>query len=144
MVILDADREGFLRSDTSLIQTFGRASRNINGRVILYMKEMTRSLQLAIKESNRRRRYQIRYNRKYNITPSPITKAVKDFYDDDYWLKKSEEELTGDFKNRASLEKEIEKLTKKMKAKAGQLDFKAAAVLRDRIKELKNLLLEME
>ncbi|MCP5045832.1 MAG: excinuclease ABC subunit UvrB, partial [bacterium] len=144
VVILDADREGFLRSDTSLIQTFGRASRNIDGRVILYMKEMTRSLRRAIKESNRRRRYQTRYNRKHNITPSPITKAVKDFYDDDYWLKKSEEELAGDFKSRASLEKEIEKLTKKMKTKAGQLDFKGAAVLRDRIKELKNLMLEMD
>jgi excinuclease ABC subunit B len=144
VVILDADREGFLRSDTSLIQTFGRASRNIDGRVILYLKEMTDSLRRAIKESNRRRRYQIHYNRKHNITPSPITKAIKDFYDDDYWIKKSEENLIGKFKNSKSITKEIAELSGKMKEKASELDFKGAAVLRDRIKELKNLLLEME
>jgi len=143
VVILDADREGFLRSETSLIQTFGRASRNINGRVILYIKEMTDSLRKAISESNRRRRHQVRFNRKHNITPAPITKQVKDFYDDDYWIKKSEEALIGDFKSREGLEKEIDKLTRKMKEKAGALDFKGAAVLRDRIKELKNLVLEM-
>ena len=143
VIILDADREGFLRSDTSLIQTFGRASRNINGRVILYIKEMTDSLRKAVNESNRRRRYQVRYNKKHNITPTPITKQIKDFYDDDYWIKKSEEEITANFKSRESLEKEIEKLTGKMKERAGELDFKAAAVLRDRIKELKNLMLEM-
>lgn len=143
VVILDADREGFLRSETSLIQTFGRASRNINGRVILYMKQMTGSMRKAINESNRRRRYQTRFNRKHNITPVPITKLVKDFYDDDYWIKKSEEALAVDFKSRESLENEIDKLTQKMKEKAGALDFKGAAVLRDRIKELKNLMLEM-
>jgi excinuclease ABC subunit B len=143
VIILDADREGFLRSDTSLIQTFGRASRNINGRVILYIKEMTGSLRKAVSESNRRRRYQVRYNKKHNIAPAPITKQIKDFYDDDYWIKKSEEEITANFKSRESLEKEIEKLTGKMKERAGELDFKAAAVLRDRIKELKNLMLEM-
>ena len=143
VVILDADREGFLRSETSLIQTFGRASRNLNGRVILYIKGMTGSLRRAIAESNRRRRYQVRFNRKHNITPSPITKEIKDFYDDDYWIKKSEEEIIANFKSKESLEKEIEKLTKKMKEKAGSLDFKAAASIRDRVKELKNLVLEM-
>jgi excinuclease ABC subunit B len=143
VVILDADREGFLRSDKSLIQTFGRASRNINGRVILYHREITDSLRRAINESNRRRRYQVQYNRKHNITPTPITKKIKDFYDDDYWIKKSEEEIAANFKSRESLEKEIKKLTQKMKEKAGNLDFKGAAMLRDRIKELKNLMLEM-
>jgi excinuclease ABC subunit B len=143
VVILDADREGFLRSETSLIQTFGRASRNINGRVVLYIREMTGSLRKAIDESNRRRRHQVQYNRKHNITPTPIIKKIKDFYDDDYWIKKSEEEITANFKNREGIEKEIEKLTAKMKEKAADLDFKGAAVLRDRIKELKNLLLEM-
>lgn len=143
VVILDADREGFLRSETSLVQTFGRASRNINGRVILYIKQMTGSLRKAINETNRRRRHQVRFNRKHNITPAPITKQVKDFYDDDYWIKKSEEALDADFKSRGSLEKEIDKLTRKMKEKAGALDFKGAAVLRDRVKELKNLMLEM-
>jgi excinuclease ABC subunit B len=143
VVILDADREGFLRSDMSLIQTFGRASRNINGRVILYHREITDSMRRAIGESNRRRRYQVQYNRKHNITPTPITKKIKDFYDDDYWIKKSEEEIAANFKGRESLEREVEKLTQKMKEKAENLDFKGAAVLRDRIKELKNLMLEM-
>jgi excinuclease ABC subunit B len=143
VVILDADREGFLRSDTSLIQTFGRASRNINGRVILYIQEMTDSLRKAINESNRRRRSQVQYNRKHKITPAPITKKIKDFYDDDYWIKKSEEEIAANFKSRESLEKEIDKLTVKMKERAADLDFKGAAVLRDMIKELKNLMLEM-
>jgi excinuclease ABC subunit B len=143
VIILDADREGFLRSDTSLIQTFGRASRNIKGRVILYMKEMTDSLRKAVNESNRRRRYQVRYNKKHNITPTSITRQIKDFYDDDYWIKKSEEEITANFKSRESLEKGIDKLTGKMKERAAELDFKAAAVLRDRIKELKNLYLEL-
>lgn len=144
VVILDADREGFLRSETSLIQTFGRASRNIDGRVILYMKEMTGSLSRAIKESKRRRRYQVHFNRKHNITPTQISRAIKDFYDDDYWIRKSEENLSLNVKSREALEKEIDKLTSKMKEKAGQLDFKGAAILRDRVKELKNLLLEMD
>jgi excinuclease ABC subunit B len=143
VVILDADREGFLRSATSLIQTFGRASRNIDGRVILYHQEITGSLRQAIDESGRRRRFQVRYNRKHHITPAPIAKKIKDFYDDDYWIKKSEEELAAGFESRESLEKEIAKSTRIMKEKAEALDFKGAAVLRDRIKELKNLLLEM-
>ncbi len=143
VIILDADREGFLRSETSLIQTFGRASRNINGRVICYMKEMTDSLRKALNESQRRRKYQADYNKKHNIIPTPITKQIKDFYDDDYWIKKSEEEIAANFNSRENLEKEIDKLTKKMKEKAANLDFKGAAVLRDRVKELKNLLVEM-
>jgi len=143
VVILDADREGYLRSVTSLIQTIGRASRNINGRVILYYQQMTGSLKQAIKESNRRRRYQKEYNRIHGITPMPITKKIKDFYDDDYWIKRSEEELEFNFKSRDSLEKEINKLTKIMKKKAENLEFKDAAVLRDKIKELKNLKLEL-
>ncbi len=143
VIILDADREGFLRSETSLIQTFGRASRNLNGRVILYMKEMTDSIKSAVRESHRRRTYQIRYNKKYKITPSPIYKQIKDFYDDDYWIKKSEEELNANFKSKERLMKEVGKLSKKMKEKADNLDFKGAALLRDRIKELKNLMLEM-
>lgn len=143
VVILDADREGFLRSETSLIQTFGRAARNIDGRVILYMKEMTKSLRRALDESERRRRYQMDFNKRHNITPMPILKQVKDFYDDDYWIKKSEEELAVNFKSRESLEKEIVKLTGKMKEKAANLDFKGAAALRDRVKELKNMMLEM-
>jgi excinuclease ABC subunit B len=143
VIILDADREGFLRSETSLIQTFGRASRNINGRVICYMKEMTDSLRKALNESQRRRKYQAEYNKKHNITPTAITKQIKDFYDDDYWIKKSEEEIAANFNSPENLEREIDKLTKKMKEKAANLDFKGAAVLRDRVKELKNSLVEM-
>ncbi|HLP58211.1 MAG TPA: excinuclease ABC subunit UvrB [Candidatus Deferrimicrobium sp.] len=143
VIILDADREGFLRSETSLIQTFGRASRNIHGRVILYMKEMTDSMRRALSETQRRRKYQEQFNKKHNITPTAITKQIKDFYDDDYWIKKSEEEIAVNFKSRESLESEIVKLTKKMKEKAANLDFKGAAILRDRVKELKNLLVEM-
>ena len=142
VVLMDADREGYLRSETSLIQTFGRAARNINGRVILYIREMTGSLKQAIRESERRRQHQIRFNRQHRITPRSITKKIKDFYDDDYWIQKSREEIDVDFKNRESLEKEIEALARTMKKKAENLDFKSAAVLRDRIKQLKNILIE--
>jgi excinuclease ABC subunit B len=143
VVILDADREGYLRSETSLVQTFGRAARHLNGRVILYIREMSDSLQAAINESVRRRAYQIEYNKREGITPRSIVKTVKDFYDDDYWIKKSEEEIKENFKDKDSLLKEIDKLTDQMKKKATSLDFKAAAALRERIKYLKNLMLEL-
>ena len=143
VIVLDADKEGFLRSETSLIQTFGRASRHIDGKVILYVDVMVKSVRNAIAESLRRRNYQIAYNEEHHITPVSVRSQIKDFSDDDYWLKKSEEPLLTDFKNREALEKEIEKLTAAMKKKAGQLDFKPAAQLRDRIKALKNLMIEM-
>ncbi|MCP5103404.1 MAG: excinuclease ABC subunit B, partial [bacterium] len=113
------------------------------GKVIMYADTIARSMDKAIRETNRRREMQEEHNRKHNITPAQITKQIKDFYDDDYWIKKSEEEINASFKNRESLEKEIGKLTEKMKEKAGNLDFKAAAVLRDKIKEYKNMMLEM-
>jgi excinuclease ABC subunit B len=143
VVILDADREGYLRSATSLIQTFGRASRNVKGRVILYIKGMTFSLKKAINESNRRRKYQILYNKENNIVPMSINKKVKDFYDDDFWIKKSEEDIKVEFKDKEDLIREIDKLSKLMKIKANQLDFKRAAFLREKIKYFKNLLVEM-
>jgi excinuclease ABC subunit B len=143
VIILDADKEGFLRSETSLIQTFGRASRHISGKVILYGDATVRSVKNAIAESQRRRNYQIAYNEEHLITPVSVRSPIKDFYDDDYWLKKSEEALPADFKNKEALEKEIKKLTAAMKKMAGSLDFKNAAQLRDRIKVLKNLLIEM-
>jgi excinuclease ABC subunit B len=142
VVILDADREGFLRSQTSLVQTFGRAARHVNGRVILYIREMTDSLERAIGESRRRREYQVLYNRENGITPRSISRRIKDFYDDDYWIQKSRENFDDNFKDKESLIKEIDKLTEIMKAKAASLDFKGATVLRDRIKYLKNLLIE--
>ncbi|HUU05825.1 MAG TPA: excinuclease ABC subunit UvrB [Patescibacteria group bacterium] len=143
VIVLDADKEGFLRSATSLIQTFGRASRHIDGKVILYGDATVRSVKNAIAESLRRRNYQIEYNEKHHITPASVQSPIKDFHDDDYWLKKSEETLPSDFKNREALEKEIDKLTAAMKKMAASLDFKNAAQLRDRIKALKNLLIEM-
>lgn len=143
VIILDADRQGFLRSETSLIQTFGRAARNIKGRVILYMQEMTASIQHAVDESNRRRAYQVRYNKENSIIPMSIHKKIKDFYDDDYWIKKSEEDIETHFKTQESLEKEIDRLTRRMKDMADNLEFKAAAMLRERIKTLKNLMLEL-
>ena len=143
VIILDADKEGFLRSETSLIQTFGRAARNIDGKVILYVDGMVDSVRKAIAESGRRRQYQVEYNELHHIRPASVLSPIKDFQDDDYWLKKSEEAIPMDFKNREALEKEIAKLGAEMKKKADALDFKNAAFLRDRIKVLKNLLIEM-
>jgi excinuclease ABC subunit B len=143
VIILDADKEGFLRSSTALIQTFGRAARNIDGKVILYIGSMVESVRKAIAEAERRRNYQIEYNRRHAISPVSVRSPIKDFHDDDYWLKKSEVPLPEDFKDRKALEKEIEKLTAAMKEKAARLDFKNAALLRDRIKLLKNMLIEM-
>jgi excinuclease ABC subunit B len=143
VIILDADKEGFLRSETALIQMFGRASRNLDGKVILYVDGMVDSVRKAIAESERRRKYQVEYNQAHDIQPTSVRSPIKDFQDDDYWLKKSEEEIPADFKNREALEKEIAKLTAAMKKLAGSLDFKNAALIRDRIKILKNLLIEM-
>jgi excinuclease ABC subunit B len=132
VIILDADKEGFLRSSTALIQTFGRAARHIDGKVILYIDAMVKSVRNAIAETERRRNYQVAYNEGHGITPVSVRSPIKDFHDDDYWLKKRE-----------ALEKEIEKLTAAMKEKAARLDFKNAALLRDRIKVLKNMMIEM-
>ena len=143
VVILDADKEGFLRSETALIQTFGRAARNLDGKVILYVDGMVESVRKAIAESERRRETQLAYNAEHGIEPASVLSPIKDFQDDDYWLKKSEEDIPLDFKTREALEKEIAKLSAAMKQKADRLDFKAAAVLRDRVKALKNLLVEM-
>jgi len=143
VIILDADKEGFLRSATALIQTFGRAARHIDGKVILYVDSMVKSVRNAIAEAERRRNYQIAYNTIHDISPVSVRSQIKDFHDDDYWLKKSEEALPEDFKSKEALEKEIQKLTAAMKKKAANLDFKSAALLRDRIKLLKNMLIEM-
>jgi len=142
VIILDADKEGFLRSPTALIQTFGRAARNIDGKVILYVEAMVGSVRQAIAEAERRRRYQVEYNQNRGISPASVRSPIKDFHDDDFWLKKSAEPLPEDFKSREVLEKEIQKLTAAMKKKAAALDFKSAAQLRDRIKLLKNMLVE--
>ncbi|MCU0275410.1 MAG: excinuclease ABC subunit UvrB [Acidobacteria bacterium] len=143
VIILDADKEGFLRSETALIQTFGRAARHIDGKVILYVDGMVDSVRRAIAESERRRDFQLAYNREHGIRPASVQSPIRGFNDDDYWLRKSAEPIVMDFKSREALEREISKLTAAMKKKADALDFKNAAVLRDRVKALKNLLIEM-
>ena len=135
VVILDADKEGFLRSDRSLIQTIGRAARNAEGQVIMYADQVTPSMETAIRETQRRRDIQMRYNQEHGITPKTIVKKVAEVLEisshkDD---KKSGKRLT-------KLERQqlIEQLTKEMKAAAKLLEFEHAAYLRDRIKKLQS------
>ena len=134
VAILDADKEGFLRSETSLIQTVGRAARNINGHVIMYADTITGSMQRAIDETNRRRAIQMRYNEEHGITPESVRKKVGDIIEIG---KKAKPEKN---KKMTALEKArmIEDLTAEMKEAARTLEFEKAAYLRDRIKELKN------
>lgn len=136
VAILDADKEGFLRSERSLIQTIGRAARNAEGKVIMYADVVTDSMEKAITETERRRAIQQQYNKEHNITPKTIVKKVGDIIEisthanDD---KKPKKKLT-----RAEREKLIEQLTKEMKAAAKLLEFEHAAYLRDKIKSLRN------
>ncbi len=135
VAILDADKEGFLRSEKSLIQTCGRAARNVNGRVIMYGDKITNSMAYAIKETERRRKIQIIYNKKNNITPRSIIKVKKDAFD----LKK---EVKEKFNKKEEIEKEIKKLSTAMRSHAKKLEFEKAASARDRVSMLKKLLLE--
>ena len=133
VAILDADKEGFLRSETSLIQTVGRAARNINGHVIMYADSITRSMQGAINETNRRREIQMKYNEENGITPASIRKKVADVIEIGKKVKpESDKKLS-----RLEKEKLIEKLTAEMKDAAKRLEFEQAAYIRDRIKELR-------
>ena len=133
VAILDADKEGFLRSETSLIQTVGRAARNVNGHVIMYADEITRSMRGAIDETNRRREIQMRYNEENGITPASIRKKVADVIEIGKKVKpESEKKLS-----RLEKEKLIEKLTAEMRDAAKRLEFEQAAYIRDRIKELR-------
>ena len=146
VAILDADKEGFLRSETSLIQTIGRAARNADGHVIMYADSMTDSMKRAIDETNRRREIQQKYNEEHGITPQTIKKAVRDLIsiskaaearDEDF--RKDPESM--DAKELGKLAKELEK---KMRQAAAELNFEEAAKLRDRMKEVKVMLLELE
>ena len=146
VAILDADKEGFLRSETSLIQTIGRAARNSEGHVIMYADNMTDSMRLAIEETNRRRELQKAYNEEHGITPRTIQKAVRDLIRISREV--AQEELQFEKDPESMSEKELEKLIgdvqKKMKKAAADLNFEAAAMLRDQMVELKNQLQELK
>ncbi len=144
VAILDADKEGFLRSETSLIQTIGRAARNAEGRVVMYADNMTDSMQAAIRETNRRREIQNKYNEENGITPQTIKKAVRELISISKVIAKEEVNFGKDPESMsdAELEKLIGKIQKKMKQAAADLNFEAAAELRDKMAELKKQLAE--
>ena len=144
VAILDADKEGFLRSHTSLIQTIGRAARNVNGHVIMYADSVTDSMKAAIEETERRRRIQMEYNEKHNITPVSIKKDIRDLISVTKKIDPDEMKIEKDYESMDDneLKAEIEKITKKMKKAAAELDFETAAMLRDRMTEMKKLLFE--
>lgn len=146
VAILDADKEGFLRSETSLIQTIGRAARNAEGHVIMYADTITDSMRAAIDETNRRREIQQKYNEEHGITPQTIKKAVRDLIAISKAASTSEEEFKKDPESMDAreLEKLVKELTKKMRQAAAELNFEEAAKLRDRMKEVKQMLLELE
>jgi len=137
IIILDADKEGFLRSQTSLVQTIGRAARHVEGRVIMYADNMTGSMKAAISETNRRREYQLQYNRENNITPKSITKEIRGS------LVEKQEEIPVDDEYVEKLDQKqkkllIKQLEKKMLLAADSLQFEKAAELRDQIKEIQS------
>src|SRR3989338_9612874 len=131
VAILDADKEGFLRSETSLIQTIGRAARNVRGEVLIYADKITGSISRAVKETDRRREIQLAYNKKHGITPKTIVKTIRDI------LPNVEEILKLEMKpipkSKTALQKLIADKTREMKEAAKQLDFELAAILRDEI-----------
>lgn len=133
VAILDADKEGFLRSETSLIQTIGRAARNANGKVIMYGDVVTNSMERAIKETMRRREKQEKYNKKHGIVPKTIKKDVRDILE----ISSSKNEKSHKRMSRAEKEQMIKQLTAEMKAAAKILEFEHAAYLRDRINKLR-------
>ncbi len=145
VAILDADKEGFLRSKTALIQTMGRAARNVNGKVILFADKMTKAMKEAIEETERRRRIQEEFNKKHGITPKTVKREIESSIIEDAGLsalfrlkKKGVEKVP---RSEEELLAEIERLTKEMKEAAKNWEFERAAELRDRIKELRKLLL---
>ena len=146
VAILDADKEGFLRSETSLIQTIGRAARNSDGHVIMYADNMTDSMKAAISETNRRREIQQKYNEEHGITPQTIKKSVRDLISISKVIAKEEVRFEKDPESMD--EKELEKLIgdiqKKMKKAASDLNFEAAAELRDKMVELKKTLAKIK
>ena len=146
VAILDADKEGFLRSETSLIQTIGRAARNSEGHVIMYADNMTDSMKKAISETERRRAIQEEYNKAHGITPTTIKKAVRDLIAVSKAVAKTEDKLKKDPEsmNRKELTKLISQVEKQMRAAAADLNFEQAAELRDKMVELKKNLEELQ
>ena len=148
IAILDADKEGFLRSETSLVQTIGRAARNVEGHVIMYADVMTDSMHAAISETNRRRQIQMDYNREHGITPASIKKAVRDLVS---ITKEENKTNTADIlkkdaesMSRKELKNEITKLSRKMNQAAAELNFEDAAVYRDELRKLRRALEEYD
>ena len=146
VAILDADKEGFLRSETSLVQTIGRAARNAEGHVIMYADVMTDSMKMAISETERRRSIQEAYNKEHGITPQTIKKAVRDLISISKEVEKEKEdfEKAPESMSKKELEKLIGELQKKMKKAAADLNFEEAALLRDKMIILKKQLQEIE
>ncbi len=146
VAILDADKEGFLRSETSLIQTIGRAARNADGRVVMYADVMTDSMKRAIRETKRRRDIQEAYNEEHGITPTTIKKAVRDLISISKSAETVKEKLEKDPESmsRKELEKLIAKVVKQMNQAAAKLDFETAAELRDQMKELRSHLEQLK
>ena len=146
VAILDADKEGFLRSETSLIQTIGRAARNAEGHVIMYADTMTDSMQAAIEETKRRRQVQMEYNEKHGITPKTIHKSVRDLISISKKVSSEEMKLEKDPESMSEkeLQAAIKDINKKMKKAAAELNFEVAAELRDQLIEFKKKLLEIE
>lgn len=144
VAIMDADKEGFLRSERSLVQTCGRAARNVNGRVIMYANKITGSMQYTMEETSRRRQIQADYNRLHGITPQTIISSIKDISDtvyeqDDLTVNLKAAEDLPHYASRAEINKEIKQLTRDMHAAAAELAFEEAADLRDRIKRLQEM-----
>jgi excinuclease ABC subunit B len=147
VAILDADKEGFLRSERSLIQTIGRAARHINGTAILYADRITRSMRVAIDETKRRRERQLVFNQRHKITPRTVHKRIKDLIDGVYSLdaaqrKLKASEIQAQYKSmdERQISREIQRLEKQMLKAARNLEFEQAASLRDEIRRLKNQL----
>jgi excinuclease ABC subunit B len=143
VAILDADKEGFLRSERSLIQTSGRAARNVNGEVILYADTVTGSMRKALDESARRRKIQMAYNEEMGITPETVRSNIKDItrsiYESDYWTVPVVKEEPAAY---GADEGTLKKLDEEMRAAAARLEFEKAAELRDRIKRIRQHMLE--
>jgi len=150
VAILDADKEGFLRSDTALIQTTGRAARHIDGRVIMYADRITDSMKRAIDETSRRRAKQVKFNQEHGITPVSIHKAIRDLTDQ--LTAKAVAEKRGEYKagrrtdvtSRTELQKVIAEMERQMKEAAKNLEFEKATALRDEMYELKSVLADDE